>query len=413
MDTVSKKYQLRPLGALEQYTWKIDTFGPKHFTVSAEVTGRTTLDEWLRAINKLQKRHPLICAGVDVNDDNELCFFYDDRVTIRVRTVNLRKISSLESEIESEYASPFRNGDFSLMKIALLHDEQKCIVIVTTHHVIADGLSVSSFIRDLITIVAGRDLPALPLLPSLEQTYMQSPQSRPPDKMSLQDVIDPRGYAERNQEKLKVIRLKLSSELTDSIIRNAKKRQVTTHCLLSAALAMARNNLSEQSEHKIRICTPVNARKHTALDYGLCFYALIPTHEYKLDDTSTIWSVADNISETLDRVKTKKGIESLILCAEPFMTSNDINHVISYDKKQLAPDLTISNLGVIEAPECIGSLELNAVWGPCVLIGTKGEHMVGVATINGSIHLVHITYEGSTKLLKMAEKILKDSIQYS
>ena len=76
MDTVSKKYQLRPLGALEQYTWKIDTFGPKHFTVSAEVTGRTTLDEWLRAINKLQKRHPLICAGVDVNDDNELCFFF-------------------------------------------------------------------------------------------------------------------------------------------------------------------------------------------------------------------------------------------------------------------------------------------------------------------------------------------------
>ncbi len=157
------------------------------------------------------------------------------------------------------------------MKIALLHDEQKCIVIVTTHHVIADGLSVSSFIRDLITIVAGRDLPALPLLPSLEQTYMQSPQSRPPDKMSLQDVIDPRGYAERNQEKLKVIRLKLSSELTDSIIKNAKKRQVTTHCLLSAALAMARNNLSEQSEHKIRICTPVNARKHTELDYGFVF----------------------------------------------------------------------------------------------------------------------------------------------
>lgn len=39
--------------------------------------------------------------------------------------------------------------------------------------------------------------------------------------------------------------------------------------------------------------------------------------------------------------------------------------------------------------------------------------MVGVATINGSIHLVHITYEGSTKLLKMAEKILKDSNQYS
>ncbi|HCQ3777487.1 TPA: hypothetical protein OKD72_004120 [Escherichia coli] len=75
MDTVSKKYQLRPLGALEQYAWKIDTFGPKHFTVSAEVTRRTTLDEWLREINKLQKRHPLIWAGVDVNDDNELCFF--------------------------------------------------------------------------------------------------------------------------------------------------------------------------------------------------------------------------------------------------------------------------------------------------------------------------------------------------
>lgn len=36
--------------------------------------------------------------------------------------------------------------------------------------------------------------------------------------------------------------------------------------------------------------------------------------------------------------------------------------------------------------------------------------MVGVATINGSIHLIHITYEGSCNLLKMAEQILADNI---
>lgn len=56
------------------------------------------------------------------------------------------------------------------------------------------------------------------------------------------------------------------------------------------------------------------------------------------------------------------------------------------------------------------SSDAESCLGPCVLIGTEGEHMVGVATINGSIHLIHITYEGSCNLLKMAEQILADNI---
>ncbi|HFI3447117.1 TPA: condensation domain-containing protein [Escherichia coli] len=410
MDVVSGRKLLRPLGALEKYTWLIDVFGPKHFTVSAEIEGQTTLNEWIQAINKLQMRHPLICSGVDTNHNGELCFFYDDNAIIRVRTVNLRKVSSLENEIEREYASPFSEGDYSLMKVAFLHDEERCIVIVTTHHVIADGLSVASFIKDLVSIVAGKELPALPLLPSLEYAYKNIQENKLPGEMNIQSLKKPRDYAERNQKKLNVTRLKLSTGLTEKIIQKAKERQITIHCLVSAALALARDNLSGKAEDSVRICTPVNARKHTDLNYGLCFFALIPTHEYKINSASTIWSVADEISASLNEVKTKEGIASLIKCAKPFMESKNINDMIDYDKEQIAPDITISNLGIIEEPGGVGHLTLKAVWGPCVLIGTEGEHMVGVATINGSIHLIHITYEGSCNLLKMAEQILADNI---
>ena len=57
---------LRTLGPLESYAWLIDPVNPKHFTVTAEIAGNTTLDAWTVALHAVQLRQPLI--NVRVND---------------------------------------------------------------------------------------------------------------------------------------------------------------------------------------------------------------------------------------------------------------------------------------------------------------------------------------------------------
>lgn len=54
---------LRALGPLENYAWLIDLISPKHFTVTAEVTGKTSVDAWATALHTVQARPPPFCCS--------------------------------------------------------------------------------------------------------------------------------------------------------------------------------------------------------------------------------------------------------------------------------------------------------------------------------------------------------------
>jgi len=66
----------------------------------------------------------------------------------------------------------------------------------------------------------------------------------------------------------------------------------------------------------------------------------------------------------------------------------------------------VSNLGVIPFDTEIGSLRLEAIWGPVLLGGLEGEYNVGVATTNGSLSLIVASYLPAAFLLEQAESIL-------
>ena len=70
----------RALGALENYAWQIDTTSPKHFTITAEISGDSTIAEWSSALKKVQSRHPLVNARVDTGGDGRLHFFHDQNI---------------------------------------------------------------------------------------------------------------------------------------------------------------------------------------------------------------------------------------------------------------------------------------------------------------------------------------------
>ncbi|WP_336219516.1 condensation domain-containing protein [Citrobacter amalonaticus] len=403
---------LRALGPLETYAWLIDPISPKHFTVTAEVVGATSVDAWAAAFHAVQARHPLINARVNTDRSQPLHFVYDSSAKIPLRVVRLDKITDIEQEIKREFSAPFGIGDIPLLRAALLYSDTRCIIIITSHHSIADGLSLTHFIRDVLDSLAGKVLVNLSLQPTVEDICIKA--DTPVASINMPTGTQtPVPYTERSLAKLNVFRRRLSTELSSGIRLRAKKENTTVHGALSAAFALAFAHTSPltDSNNPIRICTPIDARKFFALDYGLSFSVLFPTYGYDVRPTTKFWNLARAVTDDLQPIRTQQGMATFINHFQTFMNNPELNEIINFDKQSCAPDILISNLGVLPFSSRFGELTLESVWGPNVLIGTEGEQTIGVATLHDTIHLIHTSYKPLPEFLNTAEKILISSLE--
>ncbi|MBP2171114.1 NRPS condensation-like uncharacterized protein [Erwinia toletana] len=406
MENIShKESTLRALGALENYAWQSDTTSPKHFTMSAEVGGSTTLDEWSAALKKVQSRHPLINARVDTGKDGRLHFFHGQAIDIPLRIAHLNKIVSVENEIKREFSAPFGTGDVALLKAALLYSEDRCVIIITAHHAIADGKSLTHFIHDILETLTGTILPDLALLPSIEDACSLDTECAGDINMPVL-AAEPVPYTERSLARLNISRQQLSPELSNRIRDRAKKENTTVHGALSAAFVMAFYKSPAWPDRPVRICTPIDARKYSGLDYGLSFMALFPTYHYEAGTSEDFWHIARAVTEDLDAYRKKSGMAALIELVEPLMNNHGLSEMIKFDRECSAADVLISNLGVLPFNKKIGNLTLESLWGPSVLLGTEGEQTIGVATINNCIHLIHTSYQPISDFLEHAKNAL-------
>ncbi|MRS91463.1 chromosome condensation protein [Enterobacteriaceae bacterium RIT714] len=405
-DTQSGSF-LRALGPLESYAWLIDPISPKHFTITAEVTGSTSVDAWAAALHAVQSRHPLINARVNTDSSQPLHFVYDSSAKIPLRVVRLDKLTDIEQEIKREFSAPFGTGDIPLLRAALLYSDTRCVIIMTSHHSIADGLSLTHFIRDVLDSLAGKVLVTLPLQPTVEDICIKA--DTPVASINIPTgTSTPVPYTERSLAKLNIFRRRLSPELSSGIRLRAKKENTTVHGALAAAFALAftRTSTAINSNTPVRICTPIDARKFFALDYGLSFSELFPTYGYDARLTTKFWDLARAVTDDLQPVRTQQGMATVINQFQDFMNNPELNRLINFDKQSCAPDILISNLGILPFSSQFGELTLESVWGPNVLIGTEGEQTIGVATLHDTIHLIHTSYKPLPDFLNTAEEIL-------
>lgn len=406
----STDHMLRNLGAIERYAWLIDPVSPKHFTLTAEVTGSTEIDTWRTALQMVQSRHPIMNACINNHNNGRQYFSRIPAVSIPLRIVLLDRINDVEHEIKREFSAPFGTGDASLIKAALLHGKERSIIIITVHHVIADGLSLMHFMRDLLDAMVGKHLSPLELQPAIDDLCIQ--EGIPIAQIDLPPAAEElRPYVERNLEKLVIHRKRLSSELTSSLREHARREGTTVHGALSAAFAIALSSSKEWPKKDVRLCTPIDVRKFFSLDYGLALSIIFPTYSYDVKVFSRFWDLARAITGDLKPVRTREGISASAHAFHHFMEGASQNDLMGFDRQMCAPDILITNLGVIPYSADNGELQLESVWGPNVLIGTEGEQTIGVVTLNDVIHLTHTSYHPVADFLISAEEILYSSVK--
>ena len=85
--TESAQAEVRPLGSLEHLFWLLDQHRFVHFAVAALISGETSPRDWRRALDRLQKRHPILSVCVDGEPDSIPSFRQADAKPIPLRIV--------------------------------------------------------------------------------------------------------------------------------------------------------------------------------------------------------------------------------------------------------------------------------------------------------------------------------------
>src|SRR5262249_7384759 len=252
---------IRSLGSLEHLFWLLDQHHFVHFAVTALISGKTSPRDWRRALDRLQKRHPILSVCIDGEPDSVPSFRQADITPISLRIVEDEPELRCEAEVGKQLATPFNPTRAPLIRAVLIQGARDTAFMLVAHHSIADGLSLAYAMRDTLDALAGRSLPPLPWLPSQDDMMNVSDSLVDGQEQDQAGAAMPAIYRPHDNAHPTVKGLRLSPGLTSSIRARARQEGSTVHGALCAALVLAsREVFAAWREIPLRIFSPINAR---------------------------------------------------------------------------------------------------------------------------------------------------------
>jgi Condensation domain len=402
----------RPLGSAGHMFWLMNQNSPVHFSVCAQVKGQTTLEDWRKALDMMQARHPNFGVRIALDEAAEPYFQPVPAARIPLRIVANGGLG-WEPEIERELATPFDAQRAPLVRAVLLHQANRAVLILSAHHSIADGKSLVFAIRDTLYAVSGKLLEPPGTIVSLDDWFAALP--KPIEDIVSGQSEDPQPLAQKSfafrrhdGSAPRVMRHTLALSLTDALRRRSRKEQATIQCaLVTAAVEAARQISNELEGATVRVSSPIDFRKVVGaadevapLGTGVMVPMAPQAHK-------TFWDAARFAKSVIDPARTPGALAKAMGQIGPFMSNRPgVADVAGFWSQQLGYDINVSNLGDVPIENRIGGLTLEALGGPSILIGFEGEQGIGVATANGSLTLLHASYKPLPSLLESMEQIL-------
>jgi hypothetical protein len=154
--------------------------------------------------------------------------------------------------------------------------------------------------------------------------------------------------------------------------------------------------------------SPVDNRKLLGLEDRCALSIIFPIGAYAPDSEECLWDVARAVKDELTPVRTADGLSTVFSGFRQLMsTSPNVAQIAAFELQVCACEGMVSNLGALPFEMSFGGFKLESLWGPSVFVGIEGEQMIGAATLNGAIHLLHTSYTPIPKLLQTMEATLE------
>lgn len=412
---VQKSPVLRELSSVEWLHWLMDQNHCNHFPIAAEVHGQTTVWMWRDALDDLQRRHPLLNVCLRMQKNSKPVFYRTGPHKIPLAILKRASPLQWQTVFEKEMATPFDTREAPLMRAVLLQGDDRSEIILTTHHSIADGMAAVFVIRDLLLAMSGEKLVPLPTPPSEDDLLARILRTLPPpvstDEAHAVPMSRPTAFRPKDGASPRVTGLRLSHEQTSLLVKSARREQTTVHAALSAALVLTgQKTLPSWKEHGVRVLSPISLRKMLNVEDDCVIVMTAGNVSFDRPSDINFWDLARWAKQALLPFQTLEGVAMMSGMAEKIL-SNDANveTVAKVMAQNMGYELAVTNVQQVPFENRFGDLTLEALWGPSALNGFEGEQAVGVATVNGSLHMVHTSYTPVESFLNRAVELLMNA----
>ncbi len=430
-----------------------------NISMIATILGNVSIDELKKAIKKMQQRHPILNARLEI-DEKKLYIAANDSLEIPLKIVNRISDDQWRDVIIQEHKIPFAMEQGPLIRFILLYSPEISDLIIFSQHAICDGMSLTYLARDLMIYLGNPTkevvlLPPAPLVnndnipsdikPNLVLRIFSKTINKKWEKSEfLFDYDDFYALHEiyYKHYTYKAHLYELSKDDTEALIIACRKNGVTVNTALIIAFAIAQNQLNPNSPKYLQnFGFAVNLRdllkNPVAEQFG--FFAGGMQLNFKYSEKETFWEAVKKFYHIASPAEARK--QALVGTLNAFLLNSTLydaqifaafGHLIpatsqSYDKiqafikekknivnkmvkkklsKGFAMAQIMTNLGKTGFPEKYGDLVLkNLILMPSCSPYT--ELVLGVVTHGGtlSITLNHMEESiSSEKILKIKEK---------
>jgi len=390
------------LSAIQKIFWLLDQVSQVHFSMAAELNIVETKTAWQSALKALQDRHPFLSAYIN-GDQTDPVFKFTTGTEIPLRYVKAAHNTRWETEVETELATPFDWSKAPLIRATLIEFPGKSILILSSHHAVADGLSMSFLFRDLFQALAGSTLTPLPIPGSAEDFFgldVKALRSAP--------VPENKRLPERRTEKRPFVEsITLTTELTERIVMRARQENVTVNAVLCAAFLLAGRNISDKWKNEaVKLVVPASNR--SGLQMGETCGMYIQDKAVTFSPVQQdFWELAEQVRKETTGLDTPEQAKAFTETICPLVFGDLDNQAISdILQSGIAREYMVSNLGRIAYDPDFGAFQMTGLWGPIALSGYTGDQTIGICTIQNRIHLLHVSRIPLSGLLSQLVVIL-------
>jgi NRPS condensation-like uncharacterized protein len=318
-----------------------------------------------------------------------------------------------KDEAARQLRDPFDTSEGPLIRVLLLLDDERSDLVVTVHHAIADGLSVSCLMRDLLEAANGGEIDSLPLPASQHERLASRAHSGNLDSHVGEEAsapVLPKQFAFRPHVPAgaSIDNVRLSRAETTCLMSKAREESTTIHAVVLASLVLAGRELSTSwAENPVEGFTPISLRKRLGIEVD-CVVALSAGGTLlDPEPNANLWDIARDAKEQLRPQETMRGIEQTLAYFD-FATAGKANSasVAEAASKAIGFKLMLTNLGNLSYETEIPGLTLDALWGPVISLGYENEQTVSAATIHGHLMLTHTSLSPIRGLLERSAALL-------
>ncbi len=416
---VKRSSILREFSSVERLHWLMDQNHCNHFPMAVEIRGHTTVTMWRNALDALQRRHPLLNVFIGMEGSSRPAFYQADEFKIPLVVRKRASPLAWQVEFEKEISTPFDTSESPLMRAQLLLADDRCEVILTTHHSIADGMAIMYVIRDLLQALSGEKLAPLPVPPPMDELLARVLRTLPSrmseDEANTVPVPRPTAFRHKDRARPRVTGLRLSPQQTALLLKSARREQTSVHAAISTALVLAgRESLPAWKEHGVRVLSPISLHKPLNIENDCVLAVTAGRVSFAPQSGSNFWDLARWAKQTLLPFQTMEGVKRMSGAIEKTLSTHaNVESIARAMAQGMGYELVVTNVQQFPFDNKFGDLTLEGLWGPSALNGFEGEQAVGVATVNGSLHMVHTSYTPVDTFLSRAVDLLMNACRGS